>query len=61
MTDMEGRIKPGDDVVMAGTVECVDWREILIAVRGSDGITRRYWIDTNDIKSLAPNGRGGRT
>lgn len=57
----EYRIKPGDDVTISGTVETVDWRDLLIAVKGRDGVTRRYWIDANDIKTIAPNGRGGRT
>lgn len=57
MTDTETRINPGDDVTISGTVEEI-WADgrYLIASKGTDGVTRRLWIEGACVKSVRPHG-----
>ena len=53
-------IRVGDDVTISGTVETTYYNRILIASKGTDGITRRTWIYAEDIKTHTPHGNGGK-
>ena len=57
---MDETIRVGDDITISGTVEAVENGCVLMAVKGRDGVTRRHWINPDEIKAIRPGGKGGK-
>lgn len=53
-------IHVGDDITISGTVEEVRSNILLVGTHGLDGVTRRHWVDTAEIKTIRPHGNGGK-